>query len=259
MPSLPYTVDRFNNVEIATDRGPTDPSQFGDALGHSMAGWRDAGHGLVWLQMPASLAKLIPVAVEAGFTFHHSGDNYLLLVRRLREDAFVPEYATHYIGAGGIVINEQRELLVVSEHHRRDRTRPYWKLPGGALHPREHIANAVVREVYEETGINAEFQALVCFRHWHGYRYGKSDIYFICRLKPLNSTIALLDGEIEAACWMPVDDYLADNDVSQFNRHIVRAGLESPGLRLDVLPGYDEQPEREFLFPPFVDFPQNPV
>jgi len=59
------------------------------------------------------------------------------LTKRLEEDALIPEYATHYIGAGGVVLNENRELLVVSELHRRSES-PYYKLPGGALHPGEH-------------------------------------------------------------------------------------------------------------------------
>src|SRR5690606_3976311 len=132
--------------------------------------------------------------------------------------------------AGGVVINARQELLVVSERHRRDQSRPYYKLPGGALHPGEHLAEAVVREVFEETGVRARFESLVCFRHWHGYRYGKSDIYFICRLSPLSEEIAIQPDEIEESLWMPVQSYLDSEYVSIFNKQIVRAALESPGV-----------------------------
>ncbi len=75
--------------------------------------------------------------------------------------------------------------------------------------PGEHLIDGVVREVLEETGVQAAFEALVCFRHWHGYRWNKSDIYFICRLSALSEEITAQANEIEEAKWMPVDEYLA--------------------------------------------------
>ena len=153
-----------------------------------------------------------------------------MLTLRLEEGAFIPAYASHYIGAGGVVLNDKKELLVVSEkYHRMGNQPPRYKLPGGALHEGEHLAQAVVREVREETGVEAEFDALVCFRHWHGYRYGKSDIYFVCRLHPLSAEIAIQEEEIAACRWMPLADYLNDVNVSPFNKHIVRTAIASPG------------------------------
>ena len=35
------------------------------------------------------------------------------------------------------------------------------------------------------------------FRHWHGYRYGKSDIYFVCRLAPLSEELTMQTEELE--------------------------------------------------------------
>ena len=142
----------------------------------------------------------------------------------------MPAHASHYIGAGGVVLNEARELLVVSEkYHRRAPGPPRYKLPGGALHAGEHLAEAVVREVSEETGVETEFDALVCFRHWHGYRFGKSDIYFVCRLRPLSTEISIQEDEIAECLWMPVAKYLADENVSAFNKRIVEAALNSTG------------------------------
>ena len=36
-------------------------------------------------------------------------------------------------------------------------------------------------------------------RHWHGYRYGKSDIYFVCRLSALSEEVTMQAEEIEEA------------------------------------------------------------
>ncbi len=250
MAELKSMVNLFNGIEIDTDSLPESSDDFRTALTESLALWSGNGNVLAWLNLPIDKAGFVPIAVDAGFTYHHSGEDYLQLVRTLTPDAYVPSYATHYIGAGGVVINERNELLVVCERYRRDRSRPYYKLPGGALHPSEHIADAVVREIYEETGIHAEFEAVVCFRHWHGYRHGKSDIYFVCRLHPTSHEITIHDGEIDEAHWMPVEEYLVSDYVGEFNREIVRAAIQSPGLQHRDVDGYSGGRPREMLFPP---------
>ena len=122
-------------------------------LTDSLHAWKNDGHDVVWLDVPIELAQLIPPATAAGFIFHHSTERTLTLLYTFEKEATVPTYATHYIGAGGVVFNKRRELLVVSEWHRRDRSQPYYKLPGGALYPGEHLIAGVVREVQEETGV----------------------------------------------------------------------------------------------------------
>jgi len=228
---------------------PADPEQFRRQLAQSLAAWTAEGYKVVWLEVPIEKSALIPVAVEAGFGFHHSSEKYLMLTLRLQPEALIPNYATHYIGAGGVVLNSQDELLVVSEQHRRNRDRPYYKLPGGAIHPGEHLVDGVIREVLEETGIETEFEKLVCFRHWHGYRYGKSDIYFICRLSPLSHAITKQDDEIEECIWMPVQEYLSSDYVGNFNQRIVRAALNGVGVKPDWIDGYDNPTTHEFFMP----------
>ena len=154
---LPHAVNQFNGIEINTEDLPTDGPSFQQGLASSLVKWIQDGRFLVWLHLPIERSAFIPISTAAGFEFHHTEPNYVLLVRRLQEDALVPGYATHYIGAGGVVINDEQEILVVSERHRGS-SRPYYKLPGGALHPGEHLATAVVREVLEETGIETEFE-----------------------------------------------------------------------------------------------------
>ena len=100
----------------------------------------------------------------------------------------------------------------------------------------------------EETGVKTEFDALVCFRHWHGYRYGKSDIYFVCRLKPLSRDIAIQEEEIEECLWMPVEDFLNSEGISLFNKHIVKAALDSPGISPAIIEGFQDG-TREFFMP----------
>ena len=171
-----------------------------------------------------------------------------MMTFQLVPNAHVPPFATHYIGAGGVVLRDERDLLVVCERHRQPGQAPFYKLPGGALLAGEHLADAVVREVLEETGVHTYFDALVCFRHLHGYRYGKSDIYFVCRLHPLSHEITMQEEEIEDCLWMPVNDFLGSEGVSVFNKSIVRAALNSPGVAPSQIAGPQDD-SREFFMP----------
>lgn len=246
---MKHSINRFEGVIVDPDSLPEDPVVFAAVLDHHLEQWR--ARQLIWIEVPIERSALIPIAVERGFQFHHSEEKYLMLVRRQQPDAYVPAYATHYIGAGGVVINRNEELLVVSERFRRSST-PYYKLPGGALHQGEHLVDGVIREVLEETGVRTQFEALACFRHWHGYRYGKSDIYFICRLSPLSEAITRHEYEIEECLWMPVGDYLESELVSPFNKQIVQAALDQTGIVPTRVEGYDDPERREFFFPSFL-------
>ena len=245
--TLLFSPDQFRGILVDAERLPAD-AEFPAALERSLAAWKAEGFRLVWLKVPIERAALVPVATAAGFAFHHANEGDLMMTRRLVEDAFVPTHATHYVGVGGVVLNERRELLVVCERHRRTSQR-YYKLPGGALQPGEHLVDAVLREVLEETGVRAEFEALVCFRHWHGYRYGKSDIYFVCRLKPLSQDVTMQAEEIEECMWMPVEEYLDHELVSSFNKRIVRAALNSKGVAPEWIEGHSDPARYEFFMP----------
>jgi ADP-ribose pyrophosphatase YjhB (NUDIX family) len=201
---LAGTPNMFQEIAVGPEGLPGNAELFRNALGPLLEGWPAEGYKLVWLEVLLTHAALITVAADAGFTFHPTGDGYLMMVRRLDEGASIPLSATHFIGAGGVVINDRQELLVVSERHRPG-NRLHYKPPGGALELGEHLVEAVVREL-EETGIQTRFESLVCFRHWHGFRYGKSLIYFVCRLWPLSDEVVLQSEEIEECLWMPVED-----------------------------------------------------
>jgi 8-oxo-dGTP pyrophosphatase MutT (NUDIX family) len=251
LPVLTATVNRFNGVEVDPVALPEDPAIFARALQRSLGAWRRAGRRLVWLEVPIGRAALIPVATGAGFVFHHSHPHYLMLTCQLCADAPVPSPATHYIGAGGVVLNGAGELLVVVErYYRTPGQPPRYKLPGGALLEGEHLVEAVKREIREETGIRTQFEALVCFRHWHEYRHGKSDIYFVARLRALTRRIRRQQEEIAECRWMPLDEYLAAPQVSPFNRGAVRAALDSAGLGTVHVAGYEDRGRYEVFMPP---------
>ncbi len=235
---------------MEADSLPESASEFREMLAASISAWREQGVKVAWLTLPIARASLVPVAVDAGFLFHHAEERQVTLTLRIAKGAYVPPSATHFIGAGGVVLTPDRRLLVVSERHRRAGTGRHYKLPGGALHPREHIVAAVIREVREETGILTRFRALVCFRHWHGYRDGKSDIYFVCRLHPLSTEITCQSEELDECRWMPVDEYLAHEDASVFNKRVVRAALKGDLIVPEEISGYGTPETHELFMPP---------
>jgi 8-oxo-dGTP diphosphatase len=247
---LASTPNQFRGVVVDVAELPGDPEQFETRLERSLTAWRAEELKVVWLEVPISRADLIPVAVRQGFDFHHSEPGLAVLTRQLAPDVFVPPHATHYIGAGGVVLNAGGELLVVVERVHRHRNPHYYKLPGGALKPGEHLIDGVQREVREETGIETRFRALMGFRHWHGYRFGKSDIYFVCRLDPLTEEIHRQESEIDVCLWMPVETYLADENVGIFNKGMVVASIEGTGLVPSWFEGY-ATPETHEIFVPY--------
>ena len=249
MDILPFSPDQFGGILVETETLPEDSNDFEAALAASLDHWRSDGARLVWIEVSLERAALIPIAVNAGFIFHHSDPDRLVMTCRLVEGAFIPGHATHYIGAGGVVFNERGDLLVVCERHRRTK-QPYYKLPGGALQSGEHLVDGVIREVLEETGVSTKFESLVCFRHWHGYRYGKSDIYFVCRLSALSEELTMQAEELEECLWMPVDDYLNSELVSVFNKRIVKAAMSGLGVSTEWIEGYADPAKYEFFMPP---------
>lgn len=250
IPMLKAERNVFDGFTIDPKTLPEDEAGLLAVLQTSLQTWREEGGKLVWMEISAEKAQLIPVALQAGFQFHHTEGNNLIVTYSLAPDAFIPVYATHYIGAGGVVVNDAHELLVICEKAHRMHRPHYYKLPGGALLPGEHLVDGVIREVFEETGIRTRFVSLMCFRHWHGYRYGKSDIYFICRLDPLSIEILLDETEIEECMWMPVDTYLNLETVGLFNKRVVSYALQEGGLIPSWFDGYEyDQVTREIFVP----------
>jgi 8-oxo-dGTP pyrophosphatase MutT (NUDIX family) len=229
----------FGGVVVESADLPSGPADFAARLEYSIGVWKAEGVKLVWLAAAREKAALIPVCVAQGFVFHHAQKDVLQLTLTLAPGAFIPPYATHYVGAGGVVLREDGNLLVVSEKYKQFPGRRL-KLPGGALQAGENIGAAVVREVKEETGIETRFESVVCLRHWHGYRYGKSDIYFVCRLTPLSTEITMDTRELVECLWLPLDKYLADADVHPFNKLVVRAAANpgNPGISEKFIPEY---------------------
>nr|VDC91093.1 unnamed protein product [Brassica rapa] len=162
----------------------------------------------VWIKLPRQLIGLAEAAVKEGFWFHHAEKDFLMLVYWIPvEGDTIPSNASHRVGIGAFVINHRKEVLVVQEKTGRFQGQGIWKFPTGVVNEGEYIHDGSVREVKEETGVDTEFVQVLAFRQTHKAFFEKSDLFFVCMLKPLSLEINAQETEIEAAQWMPWEEY----------------------------------------------------
>ncbi|KAK4801539.1 hypothetical protein SAY86_022026 [Trapa natans] len=200
--------DAYDGVIVEMDK-PMDPEAFVAALRASISQWRQKGKKGVWIKLRIGLSNLVHPAVEEGFHYHHAEQDYLLLVKWIPTDIpiSIPANASHRVGIGAFVVNSERKVLVVLEKNGVFRGTGVWKLPTGVVEEGEDICAAAIREVEEETGIDTEFVEILAFRQSHKSFFTKSDLFFACMLRPKSFNIKKQEAEIEAAKWMPIEDY----------------------------------------------------
>jgi len=70
----------------------------------------------------------------------------------------VADAQTPVIAVGGVVVNDGKLLMVRRAH---EPGKGLWSIPGGRLEHGEYIAQAVAREVKEETGLDVDVRELL--------------------------------------------------------------------------------------------------
>jgi 8-oxo-dGTP pyrophosphatase MutT (NUDIX family) len=228
---LAFEYNKFNGIIINSAQIPEDIDVFLEQLSALLSHAKQQGKAVIWLTLPIDLAHLIAIATTQGFTFHNCLPTEVTLTFQFQPENFVPFVPTHSLGAGGLVQNEQGEILVI-----REREATTYKLPGGHIELGEKIEDAVIREVLEETGIQTTFSAVLGMASTHPYRFGKSNIYIVCKLAPLSTQINIHDThEIDDAKWILPQHFLADNNNSMFNKYLIKSLLNATGLGKSTL------------------------
>ena len=223
---LSHEYDAFNGIIVDPESLPTAVDEFSKLLDDLLVHSKQQDKAVIWLTLPIEMSHLISVATENGFTFHNCLANEVTLIRKSKATDFAPFVPTHSLGAGGFVQNVQGEILVI-----RERGADTYKLPGGHIELGEKVEEAVIREVLEETGVATHFEGVLALASTHPYRFGKSNIYVVCRLTPLSTDIAIQDTvEIEDAKWIMPDVFLNDANNSMFNKYLVKSLLSKEGL-----------------------------
>ncbi|XP_028112384.1 nudix hydrolase 8-like [Camellia sinensis] len=201
--------DEYGGVIVNPERLPPHPKVFASRLHLSLSHWKTKGKKGVWLKLPLERSELVPLAVDEGFKYHHAERGYVMLTYWIPEGlSMLPANASHQVGVGGFVINDKYEVLVVQEKHCSLALAGLWKIPTGFILESEEIFTGAVREVKEETGIDTEFVEVIAFRHAHNVAFEKSDLFFICMLRPLSAQIIIDDLEVQAAKWMPLVEFV---------------------------------------------------
>lgn len=183
-----------------------------------MSHWVDNKRRAIWFRVHRNQASWIPLLAQNDFYFHHARNDYVMMYRWLPKDEamIIPPFAHTMVGVGALVINDQNQILVVSE--RNALIKNSWKLPGGYLEMNENLVDAAIREVQEETDIKTKFESVVSIRHAHGAAFGCSDLYIVMKLIPETDEITKCEREIAKCCWMNFDEYMNHPEVHETNR-----------------------------------------
>jgi ADP-ribose pyrophosphatase YjhB (NUDIX family) len=100
--------------------------------------------------------------------------------------------------SAAVIFNEHKQLLLVKLTYQRFHP---WGLPGGGLNYHEQPADAVVREMFEETGLAVEIKKFLFAKTWMPARVG---LYYLCRIK---------DGEFQPSDEVSEMGYFSKDDL----------------------------------------------
>lgn len=196
---------------------------------------------LLWIKLSIENAAYIPLLTQYEFVFHNCNECEITLVKRLVQNPVIPTATNHTLGVGAVVIDDGKLLVI------KDKIVTGYKLPGGHIDDSENISNALIREVYEETGIDVEFESIISLGHFTPGQFNESNLYVICRAKPLSKEINIQDyEEILEARWLDLQEYFECEDVSPYNKKLVEAALKNDGFKIDQTGGLIRRKELNY-------------
>jgi 8-oxo-dGTP pyrophosphatase MutT (NUDIX family) len=169
--NIKENLDYFKKLEFINDKIKNLDNEF-----------TKNGLKAIWLNIPISESHLIPCFVKESYVFHHTENlNELIMYKwLLSTPCNLPNYATHYLGVGALIVNDEGKILLVKEKNTLKQLKDLWKIPTGLSEQGEKIQDAVVREVKEETGLEVLFEGILCCREAYPYIFNSSDIFFVC-------------------------------------------------------------------------------
>jgi len=231
---MPLSVkkDLYNGLIIDTESiANTSLSDFKISIQNLLQEAKKDNIALLWLDLTTNQHEQLSFALSLGFKFHNCESTRTTLTYSIQKEAYIPVAPTHTIGVGGVVINKNNEILLVQD--RIHSSHSIYKLPGGMLEEEQRLEDGIVREVWEETGIRAKLIKMVSVLNSHPYRFNKSNMYIVFQLEALSNEINVIDtNEIEKALWMPLEEFYAHEEMSEFQKDLVSYALKNKGLTL---------------------------
>ena len=217
--------DRYNGITIDISTISSDVEIFQKEIKELL--FNQHGKNLLWITIDIQKSHYIPILTKLGFIFHHCNENNITLVKKLIKNPIIPTAKNHTLGVGAMAIKEN-EILVIKNKFSRG-----YMLPGGHIDNNESISSALVREVFEETGVQVEFESVINISHFTQGQFGESNMYIISTVKVIDDTITIYDTqEILDAKWIDVDMYLNDEYTNDYNKNIVTAYINNKTQKL---------------------------
>ena len=143
------------------------------------------------------------------------------------------------VGVGGAVVKDGRILLV---RRATKRGRGYWQIPGGFVERDETLDEAVVREVREESGVEARPRGVLAMR---SRLHDDSNSTYVVFLLDWSAGEPTPDGaETDRAEWLDLEQVEAIELLPAINLAIARRALSGEESLLSGVPltGTDGQP-----------------
>lgn len=140
--TLPGTGDRFNGYQIdlsAPGLAKMAPVKFKELLKQSLEAWTVEGKRGIWCKVPESSGRVVPILLDAGFSFHHAVPGHAMLSKWLPKDQEnrLPLYPHHQLGAAGLILAGGQVLVIQEKTGVTAGRKDFWKLPGGLVDPKE--------------------------------------------------------------------------------------------------------------------------
>ena len=226
---LPFKELPYNSVEILAETLNLESAEFGLQLFTTIKTLKDKKKSAIYFKVDMDNAHLVPIAGRFGFQFHHTKNDYIKMLLWLEDtECKVPPFATHHVGVGGVVLNNNNEILLVKEKLKNSQ----WKLPGGYVNLGEQIGIAASREIIEETGVKSVFDSILTVRVSHNIQFGNDDIYMICKMKLLSDNNGnKIDNEVEDITWTPLKTFKKENKHPMLDK-IIDLLIYQPGAGL---------------------------
>lgn len=125
------------------------------------------------------------------------------------------------LGVGGVVWHEGKVLLVQRAHNPG---KGAWTIPGGYVDQEEKIADAIVREIWEETGIQTKPLSVIALRDRPGEKH---DTYAVFLLEYLGGTLQADPVEVSNLGFFTLEE-CANLPLAPLSLSVIKASQVDP-------------------------------
>ena len=148
--------------------------------------------------------------------------------------SYPKSFACHFIGVGGVVFHKNQVLLVKLTY---GPVKGKWLIPGGLVDCGETLQEAVVRELYEETGVKVHPQGIVGLRSMVRIKDHLTDLYsiFLCKLISTADLLIKDEEELAEVRWIPLEELKTNPLITSYTKHVIKQAQNNTLMSYDTL------------------------